>query len=139
MSQCGFSRAEPPQSARESNITVHGCFWTTLYKDIEEWRKNASRLALPLKHHFRQSVLGNLCKCLGSQSPQIDLNCSYLVIGPTVYRKRWATLVPIASLCYDSATSPALPGGAARSTCALGQPLLVFCVRRGGLDERATV
>jgi hypothetical protein len=64
------------------NIAIKASFWKSLAEHPYVSRRDAPRLARVPKHHFRQSVFGNLFKGLGSQSTQSGLNCSYPITGP---------------------------------------------------------
>src|SRR6266704_4965182 len=71
-----------PEGLRESNIAIKASFRKSLGEHTYVSRRDAPRLAMVSKHHFRQRVLGNLFKGLGSQSTQSGLHCSYPVTGP---------------------------------------------------------
>ena len=45
--------------------------------------RDAPRLTMVPKHHFRQSYSGNVFKGLADQATELGLNCSYPVTGPT--------------------------------------------------------
>src|SRR5262249_35561130 len=72
----------PPQDVRGQNIAIKASFRKSLAEHPYVLRRDALRLARVPKHHFRQSVLGNLFKGLESQSTHSGLNCSYPVTGP---------------------------------------------------------
>ena len=76
-------------------------------------RRDAPRLARVPKHHFRQSVFGNLFKGLGSQSTQSGLNCSYPVTGPSSPDALDRNI-----LDQGDAALPVAPGGSSGAGCA---------------------